>query len=144
MILLLCECAYGQDNIRQDTCLRWTHTISFEERDDVFFVNPAIRVESDRFIIADESEVRIYNLEGELVLRFGEPGQDAPGAMTAPTPAAQTNEGIYVVPDAITGHLNLFSSEGNFIKRILRVVAPAGTHDVGLLPDNKILLVGAS
>lgn len=136
---------YAQNTNEPRRALNWERTIEIEETEEAFVVNPEIRVESDRLIVADESQIRIYDLDGTLLMQMGEAGDQAPGALRFPRPAVQTSSGMYVVPDAYTGNLSLFDTDGAFLDRYTRVVAPAGTHGVALLPGtNDVLLVGAA
>lgn len=136
---------YAQDTDEPQRAFEWEHTIEIEETEDAFVVNPKIRVDGDRLIVADESQIRIYDLDGTLLMQMGEPGGEAPGALRFPAPAIQLSSGSYVVPDALTGNLSLFDQDGTFLDRHTRVVAPAGTHEVALLPGtDDVLMVGAA
>lgn len=145
LIFVLGENAiHAQDTDESQRAFEWERTIEIEETDDAFVVNPEIRVGKDQLIVADESQIRIYDLDGSLLMQMGEPGDQAPGALQMPMPAVQLSSGTYAVPDALTGNLSLFEEDGTFIDRHTRVVAPAGTHEVVLLPGtDDVLMVGA-
>lgn len=136
---------HAQNADEPERVLEWERTIEIEETEEALVVNPEIRIEDDRLIVADESQIRIYDLDGNLMMQMGEAGDQAPGALQAPRPAIQLSNGTYVVPDALTGNLSLFDESGTFLDRHTRVVAPAGTHEVApLLGTNDVLMVGAT
>ena len=146
VILLTINCAtlFAQGAPDLNSVLEWQRTIELEETDEVFVVNPEIRVASDRLVVADESQIRLYDQEGTLLMRFGEEGDQAPGTLQIPRPAVQLSSEKYVVPSALTGNVDVFNAEGTFVERYTRVVASAGTNEAALLPNNEVLLVGAS
>lgn len=141
-VLTLATPAYAQDITR---FVEWTGTLTLEETDDVYTVQPQVRMRADGgFVVSDyaEAQVRLYDRHGALTRFFGEKGSQGPGALQGPTEAVWTSTGQIVVPDLMNGNLSVFDGDGGFIQRHAAVVAP-GTHQVRPLSGGKVLLVGS-
>lgn len=128
-----------------DLYVEWTSTVTLEESDDAFTVQPQVRGDGEGgFIVSDfdEAQVRLYDRDGSLQAAFGTKGGQAPGSLHGPTEAVRTETGLIVVPDLIYGSVSVFTSIGQFVERHTAVVAP-GTNQARTMPGGKVLLVGS-